>query len=379
MPFDRGNTERVERPQRTSGSGQFPRPAASGGYEALERCSSAAMLRVRRLVQQSAANDLSVLITGEVGVRKDLVAREIHRRSARADQRLCEINCRAVLDNALSRGVLPDWLAGASGDAARAAGATLFLNGVGELPPRLQEELLELLRLSDGANEQRPPALRVIASTQRDLAAAVDAGTFNEELYYRLNVIHIHVPPLRAHLEDLPLLIDHFLREHGRQLGRPIDILPEAIRARMQTHPWHGNLRELDNAIRSYVALRDPAYVLEELDARSDRRSTNGSSSSHPPPSAMHVGASYRVDLKRIGREAADAAEKDAIIEMLAQTRGHKKLAAHRLGISYKALLYKIRDFGIATDLTSDEHPHDIEVEARTSAANDLSERIFRM
>src|SRR5262245_58313696 len=152
MPFDRGSAERVEQLERTVGSGRFVRPHVTS-YEALERCSSATMLRVRKLVEQSAASDLPVLVTGELGVRKDLIAREIHRRSARRKQRLFEVNCSAVA-------VLPNWLAplGPAGDdpiVDAANHATLYLNGVGELPAALQEELLELLHRTDCANDDQ--------------------------------------------------------------------------------------------------------------------------------------------------------------------------------------------------------------------------------
>lgn len=329
MPFDRPSRERA----------------------AFELGTSAAALRVRKLVEQSAASDLPVLITGEVGVGKDLIAREIHRRSARGDSSaLLEINCAALSDDGeLLHGALP-------------ARATLFLNGVGELSPLLQERLLALLRSTDGSAEGAVPAadLRTIAATHRDLAHAVEIGSFNEDLYYRLNLIHIHVPPLRARLEDVPALLLHFMREHGglNGGGEP----PESIRSRMLGYDWPGNLRELENTIRSFIALGDPTYVIEELDARTAERErsmrppAHPHGSTYPPPSIAPDDDGYRIDLKKLGREASDAAERDAILAMLMHTMGNKKAAARRLGISYKALLYKIRDYGIADGHVGDVH-----------------------
>jgi two-component system response regulator AtoC len=314
---------------------------------------------MRKLLEQSAASDLPVLITGEMGVGKDLVAREIHRRSARSAHPLLEINCAALKDgDELFEGEPPP-------------DATIFLNGVAELSPGLQEKLLRVLRRGDTQNGHvRPLEVRLIAATHRDLALAVETARFSEDLYYRLNLIHIHVPPLRAHLEDVPALVEYFLREHGRRDGR-VEEIPEIIRARMLAYEWPGNVRELENAIRSFIALGDATYVIEELDARSSERDraikpTNGHSS-FPPPSWTHDDDGYHIDLKKLGREASDAAEKAAIVSMLGHTMGNKKAAARRLGISYKALLYKIRDFGIA------DHAHDDETETRVNRSHTVA------
>jgi two-component system response regulator AtoC len=313
---------------------------------------SAAMLRVRKLVEQSAASDLPVLITGEVGVGKDLTAREIHRLSPRSNAPLLELNCAALSEDAFASDFVPiDQRVAPLASTPRPA--TLLLNGVGELSPGQQEALLRLLRRSAG--------VQLIAATHRDLQAAVERGGFSEDLYYSLNLIHIHVPPLRAHREDLPELIDHFLREHGQNDGSHVQ-LPEVIRARMLVYDWPGNVRELENAIRSYCALRDPVYALEELAARAEHEHERHGHSHHPvarihsshPPSATEDDG-YSVDLKKIGREASDAAERDAILTMLTHTLGNKKSAARRLGISYKALLYKIRDYGIIEALAGED------------------------
>jgi two-component system, NtrC family, response regulator AtoC len=316
---------------------------------ALECGTSPAAQRMRKLIDQSAASDLPVLITGEMGVGKDLIAREIHRRSARSSQPLLEVNCAALADGdpLFEQEPSPE--------------STVFLNGIGELSAACQEKLLRLLRRGDGAanGHSRPLEVRLIAATHRDLAHAVETAKFSEDLYYRLNLIHIHVPPLRAHVEDIPALLQYFLREHGRRDGRPEEI-PEIIRARMLAYEWPGNIRELENAIRSFIALGDASYVLEELDARSSERdravkAASGHASSFPPPSWTHDDDGYRVDLKKLGREASDAAEREAISNMLVHTMGNKKSAARRLGISYKALLYKIRDFGISEHISDDE------------------------
>jgi two-component system response regulator AtoC len=179
----------------------------------------------------------------------------------------------------------------------------------------------------------------------------MEAGSFSEDLYYRVNLIHIHVPPLRAHPDDIPALLQHFMQEIGAREGWQGEI-PENMLARFHSYEWPGNARELENAVRRFIALRDPAYVLEELETQFERialRLTGNPSNGggQPAPAAMQLDQGQTVDLKGIGRKASDLAERAAILDMLGRTMGNKKETAVRLGISYKALLYKIRDFGI--------------------------------
>lgn len=353
MAFDRFSVERdMQSETHDTGVRSVPSSrAARNGYGAFEHGSSAGAQRVRKLVEQSAASDLPVLITGEVGVGKDLVAREIHRRSARSRVPLLEINCAALADDdELFDGDLPHE-------------GTLFLNGIGELSPALQQQLFELLRCGESNGAGPAHGVRAIAATHRDLAHAVETGSFNEDLYYCLNLIHIHVPPLRSRLEDVPALLQYFLHEHAQQDGGREQRVPESIRSRMTGYEWPGNLRELENTIRSFVALNDPEYVIAELDARASERErstrppgAHAFASGHPPAGVLLEHDGYRIDLKKLGREASDAAEKDAIVNMLAHTMGNKKAAARRLGISYKAMLYKIRDYGIADGHAVDDH-----------------------
>jgi len=366
MAFDRGSFERdVHHAGQLTGVRADPSRVIVRGCP-LECGTSAAAQRMRKLIDQSAASDLPVLITGEMGVGKDVIAREIHRRGSRSAQQLLEINCAALADG--------DQLF----EREPPSDVTLFFNGIGELSAAMQEKLLRVLRRGDGTpnGSARPLEVRLIAATHRDLAQEVEAARFSEDLYYRLNLIHIHAPPLRVHLEDVPLLVEHYLREHGPRDETPKEI-PEVIRARMLSYEWPGNIRELENAIRSFIALGDTTYLLEELEARSSERdravkATNGhGSSSFPPPSWTHDDDGYRVDLKKLGREASDAAEKEAIMNMLAHTMGNKKSAARRLGISYKALLYKIRDFGIAEHMS--DHIAASELESRVAKTHTVA------
>jgi DNA-binding NtrC family response regulator len=322
------------------------------------------MGRVRKLVEQSAASDVPILITGEVGVGKDRVAREIHRRSARGHKTLLAVNCASLSDDFFESAIFDregtsfsDRERNTLGEPESIDGGTLFLDDIGQLSPALQDRLLLLLRRGDAfgtGGEERPRVdFRLIAATHRDLTRAMEEGTFSEDLYYRVNLIHIDVPPLRTHREDIPALLQHFMQEIGEHEGWHGE-LPESVLARFRSYEWPGNVRELENAIRRFIALRDPTYVLEELENQSEgntRRLTGSPSNGggQLAPAVTQPDQGQTVDLKEVGRKASDLAERAAILDMLGRTMGNKKETAVRLGISYKALLYKIRDFGIAS------------------------------
>jgi DNA-binding NtrC family response regulator len=239
----------------------------------------------------------------------------------------------------------------------------------------------------------------VIVATNLDLARAMERGTFREDLYYRLNVVEVAIPPLRERREDIPQLLDLFVQKYGKRYGRTPEDVPPEIVERFLSYDFPGNIRELENLVRRLMVLREPRYVLSELKERSAAPPTaplgtaaplvpphapftfvTGAQSAAlaspfnspsplppptiPPPPAFRSPASiaeaagtevaaqevvddYKIDLKDLGRKAAHAAEREAIIIMLGHTGGNKREAAERLGISYKAILYKIREFGI--------------------------------
>jgi DNA-binding NtrC family response regulator len=325
-----------------------PRTLRSDGHRAatpvlVDFGLSPAMKRVRGLVEHSSMSDLPVLITGEVGVGKDLIAHEIHRRSSRVDRPLLEVRCAS-----LESGYFDSEALGAAG--------TMLLDDIGELTSELQAQLLDRLRRLDttmptGGAPSRTAAIRLIASAQQDIAHAVKAGTFSESLYYRINVIHIDVPPLRTRPEDITGLLRHFARKHGVSEDFPAELL-----ARFRSYAWPGNARELENAVLRFTALHDPEYVLDELQTqppqsapcRADAWAASPDVPDHTDSGRSSEAFGEAVDLKEIGRRAAASAERSAIVAMLRHTMGNKKKAAQNLGISYKALLYKIHDFGIA-------------------------------
>jgi two-component system, NtrC family, response regulator AtoC len=371
---------------------------------------SPSMRRVDELIDRIADADVPVLITGESGVGKDVVARQIHARSARATRVFVKINCAALPGELLEselfgheRGSFTGAQRTKPGQFELADGGTLFLDEIGEMPVSMQAKLLQALQDGEfyrvGGQRKIKVDTRVLVATNVDLARAMERGTFREDLYYRLNVVQVAIPPLRERREDIPQLLDHFVEKYGKRYGRNLDELPAEVVERFLSYDFPGNIRELENLVRRLMVLRDPRYVLSELKERPPAASAAppaagavaavGAATAAPiygahgaayvspfhspsplppptippPPSFRSASAiadavggeaarevaedDYKIDLKDLGRKAAHAAEREAIIIMLGHTGGNKREAAERLGISYKAILYKIREFGI--------------------------------
>ena len=393
--------------------------------------SSPAMLRVDELVDRIADADVPVLITGESGVGKDVVAREIHARSARASKVFVKINCAALpaelLESELfghERGSFTGAQRTKPGQFELADGGTLFLDEIGEMPVAMQAKLLQALQDGEfyrvGGQRKIKVDTRVIVATNVDLGKAMERGTFREDLYYRLNVVQVEIPPLRDRREDIPRLLNLFVDKYGTRYGRTLGEFPAEILARFATYDFPGNIRELENLVRRLIVLRDPRYIISELKERLAPVATStqvtvapiaappvqpapsfqppltsafGSSAAVfaspfnspsplppptiPPPPAFRPMQSpqtiaeaaasevanqaliddYKIDLKDLGRKAAHAAEREAIIIMLGHTGGNKRESADRLGISYKAILYKIREFGVGRPRSSMARP----------------------
>jgi two-component system, NtrC family, response regulator AtoC len=314
--------------------------------------SSPAMAAVRQAIERAAATDLAVLIRGESGTGKTLVAREIVAASPRWDQPFVKVNCAADDDELLDAEVLalaPGLFGGLpdlAGKFACATNGTLFLDEVDEISPAMQGKLLKILQDRESAHlrgKQHPHTnVRVIASSAGDLEGAVAAGRVRQELFFRINVLSIQLPPLRKRREDIPELADYFLKYYTAQYQAPYDHVTEPTMRQLMEHDWPGNVRELDNVIRRIVLLGTDASVTSDLRSsppgpvvggpREDRQRTLASD--------RHSGRS----LKEHARHAAREAERVLILHTLDQTHWNRKEAAARLGISYKALLKKIKE-----------------------------------
>jgi two-component system response regulator AtoC len=330
----------------------------SMSVDGLNLCVSSKMQAVRDLVAKVATTTTTVLLRGESGVGKEIVAKALHRLSPRAHKQFLKVNC-AAMPGELLESELFGHEKGAFTGAYRlkpgkfevADGGTLFLDEIGETPLRLQAKLLHVLQDGEfsrvGGEKIIGSDVRLIASTNRDLEAAIRAHQFREDLYYRLNVIEIRIPPLRERREEIPGLVEHFRRKFNAQHGRTVEIPPETVRLFVE-YQWPGNVRELENAVKRIVVLGSVRSVHQEIAANLGRGPRAAA-----PPGAVAAVASVNpegaISLKDIARQAAREAERAAIKEVLDRVHWNRAKAARLLQISYKALLYKIVQCGLVT------------------------------
>jgi two-component system response regulator HydG len=289
-------------------------------------------------VATTAAPSLAtVLVLGESGTGKELLARYIHEKSARASRPFVAVNCAAIPETILEselfgheRGAFTGAIARKEGRFAKAAGGTLFLDEIGELSPAVQVKLLRVLQEGEyeplGGNTVKSD-VRIVAATNRDLLAEVQAGRFREDLYYRLNVIAITAPPLRARREDIPLLVDHFLGLYCAKNGRPRLAPTRGALDRMLDYPWPGNVRELENVV-------ERAVVLSRSDALTEHDLPEAVARVQPAPAAAKLTFEVGTPLDEI--------ELRVIKETLRHTKGDKSVAAQLLGISTRTIYRKL-------------------------------------
>jgi DNA-binding NtrC family response regulator len=315
--------------------------------------SSRAMTVVRQFIERAAATDLTVLIRGESGTGKTLVAREIVAASPRWDQPFVKVNCAARDDDLLDAEVLalaPNLFDGGlpdlAGKFACVTNGTLFLDEIGEISASMQAKLLKILQDRESAHlrgKHDPSSnVRIIASSSGDLERAVSEGRLREELFFRVNVLSVQLPPLRERREDIPELAEYFLKSYATQYNAPYDDVSDATVQQLLQHDWPGNVRELDNVIRRIVLLGSDASVTTEA-----RAPQSAEVAGHGPELGLTAPGSDSVSmrsLKEHARLAAREAERALILRTLEQTHWNRKEAAALLGISYKALLKKIKE-----------------------------------
>ena len=314
---------------------------------------SPAMRRVLSMVERVADCNVPVLITGESGVGKTVLARHIHGTSSRRSRPFLKVDCAALRAEPLEaelfgheRGAFPGADATRMGKFEFAHGGTLMLDEIGEMPAVLQAKLRQVLedravtRL--GTNAAVPINVRVISATSRHLHESMRAGEFRPDLYYRIQVVEIHVPPLRERRAEILPLADRFLATHATRSPRGAHGIGEAMRRALLSYDWPGNVRELQNVMRRVAILGDDAAIrLELLDAEARAVGRLGS---RPAVADGPAAAS----LRQVSKRAAQAAERDAIERTLATWRWNRRRAARELGVSYKTLLNKMRDCGLS-------------------------------
>ncbi|MGD9765416.1 MAG: sigma-54-dependent transcriptional regulator [Candidatus Binatia bacterium] len=302
---------------------------------------SAAMREVMNLIQRVAPMPSTVLISGESGVGKEVVARAIHHFSDRQDAIFLPVNCAAIPETLLEsqlfghlRGSFTGAVSNQEGLFQRARRGTIFLDEIGELPLGLQVKLLRAIEakevLSVGATAPIKIDVRIVAATNRDLRREVDAGRFRDDLYYRLNVFGIEIPPLRERREDIPPLVNHFIRLHNRELKKHFKGADAGLLKFLMSLPWKGNVRELDNVIEHAMILGDGDWLtMGEL------------------PRALRAAVDVAPAVGDGLRDALRAYEKAHIQAVLNRLDNDKRVAAERLGMSLSSLYRKIEELGI--------------------------------
>src|SRR5579864_1879991 len=310
------------------------------------------MVRIRQQILQIAPVDVPVFIYGESGVGKEVVARMIHMRSTRRNQAFIKVNCAALPGELLEselfgfeQGAFTGAVRSKPGKFEQATKGTIFLDEIAEMSPHLQAKLLHVLQDHQysrlGGRHMVETDVRVLAATNVDVQEAMKTGRFREDLYYRLNVLSILVPPLRERATEIPLLFRHFLDKYSEKFGKGPMTPSKHLLDAAANYPWPGNLRELENFVKRYVILEDDEGSLRELIEMSSARQRTSP--------RQEVTVPREQGLKALVRGLKDEAEMEAIADALEKTRWCRKDAAKMLGISYKALLYKMRQFNLDT------------------------------
>ena len=316
---------------------------------------SAAMRRVRDLLEHVADTDVTVLIQGESGVGKEVVARTLHGISTRAENAFVKVNC-AALPHDLLESELFGYEKGAfTGAGHRKQGkfeladrGTIFLDEIGEMSPLLQAKLLAVLQDSSfarlGGNEEIKVDVRVVCATNRRLEEMVKEGSFREDLYFRINVVNVMLPPLRERREEIPHLVTGFASRFAARYGRPRPCFSDRLTRSFARYAFPGNVRELENMIKRIIVLENEDTIIDEID-----RHEQGSGSPSRLREVIDEIAANAGDLplREVGRRAAQEAERETIGRALHHTDWNRKQAARLLGVSYKTLLHKIRDCGL--------------------------------
>jgi len=311
---------------------------------------SSPMLAVFQLIETIASTGSTVLITGESGTGKELIARAIHVNSPRRERPFVAVNCGALSETLLDselfghmRGAFTGADSNKKGLLEVAEKGTIFLDEIGEMSPVVQVKLLRVLQERKfrrlGGTEEIDADIRILAATNRDLTRMVAEGTFREDLFYRINVIPLRVPPLRERQEDVPLLAEHFVARFAEQMGKPVTGISGGALTLLKQYGWPGNIRELENAMERAVALeRTPMILPDSLPEQLNRTPTDA-----PPPSPADAFPDAGFDLERHVQDI----EREYIAEALRRAGGVKVKAAELLGMSFRSFRYYTKKYNL--------------------------------
>jgi len=316
--------------------------------------SSEAMKVIRNKVEKLASANVPVLIQGESGTGKEILAKLIHKLSPWEDGPFVKVNCPAIpatlLESELfgyERGAFTGAYGTKPGRVELANRGTLFLDEISELESSLQAKLLQLLQDGQfcriGAQEDRRVEVRLLCATNRQLEQEIDTGTFRQDLYYRINVLNISLPPLRERRMDIPVLIAYFLESHSQAYKLQPPPISSQVMQLLQRYDWPGNIRELENLVKRFVILGSEEAITSELVSHGQTHFS------------ARVAQGESVPLKEITRQAVQELERKIILQVLQATHWNRKQAARKLKISYRALLYKIRQAGLPSRSTRNQ------------------------
>src|SRR5215472_7638218 len=307
------------------------------------------MASVRKTLSKVAETSIPVLMTGESGTGKEVIARLLHHQSLVSTKPFVQVNCAAIpatlLESELfgyEKGSFTGAVGSKPGRVEMANSGTLFLDEIGELDPGTQAKLLQVLQDGQfsriGGQEDKRVNVRFIFATNRDLEEEIAVGNFREDLFYRINVVNVHLPPLRERLEDIPALCDYFIARHNEKFNCRAGSLSEHCLSNLQDYHWPGNIRQLENLTKRYVILGSEDAILSELRDR------------EADIFKFIIPPHGEVSLKQITRQAVRQVERKVILKMVEASNWNRKRAAKRLNISYRALLYKLKEAGVPSE-----------------------------
>jgi two-component system, NtrC family, response regulator AtoC len=335
-----------------------PLPGATLPHDSVIFGSSPAMAIVRQKLEKIADTGIPVLIQGESGTGKEVIANYLHQNSVWSSGRFVKVNCPAIPDTLVEselfgyeRGAFTGAVNTKPGRVEAAERGTLFLDEISEIGFSLQSKLLQLLQdgrfCPIGGQQDKQVDVRVVCATNHNLAQEVEAGRFRQDLYYRINVVCITLPPLRDRLSDLPVLVDYFLQQHSIRYGLPLRSLSPATMALLSSHHWPGNIRELENLTKRLTVFGPEDLVSNEL---------HGGPIVHSDIQSL-IPTGERISLKKITRQAVKDLEMKIIVNILRANHGNRRRTARALEISYRALLYKLKDAGIDGQIEDERAP----------------------